>query len=437
MGEIERTPGRASWRAWAMAGVVLAAAALAAAPGARAQPAAMARVEFDDAVQRALARNPTVAEAATAVDRAAALLAQARAANLPNVGAAVSSSTLKEGVTFSGQVAQPRSQTTVSATASVPVLAAASWAAVTQSRDQVEVSQLSVVEVRQQVAVAAARAYLAIIAAKRQVEVEQRALDNAQAHRDHAQKRLRSGAGSRLDEVRADQQVASEQARLEVSHLALLDSQEALGVLLAEDGPVDAGAEPTLDVPTAVDATSEMAARPDVRLRTATAQAAERVVDDSWKDWLPTGSVAFTPQLVTPAGIFDQSPTWRFTVSFSQPLFEGGQRKAEAALRAVALDQAKLQLTAVEIAARSEIRVAQESLASYQRALARARQAAEQADEVLRITTGAFQAGATTDLEVIDAERSARDAATAAALAEDRVRQAKLDLLVALGRFPQ
>jgi outer membrane protein TolC len=45
--------------------------------------------------------------------------------------------------------------------------------------------------------------------------------------------------------------------------------------------------------------------------------------------------------------------------------------------------------------------------------------------------------GATTNLEVIDAQRSARDAETRRALAEDAVQRAKLDLLVALGRFPK
>jgi hypothetical protein len=38
---------------------------------------------------------------------------------------------------------------------------------------------------------------------------------------------------------------------------------------------------------------------------------------------------------------------------------------------------------------------------------------------------------------LVDAQRRTRDADTAAAQAEDRVRQARLDLLVALGRFPR
>jgi outer membrane protein TolC len=56
---------------------------------------------------------------------------------------------------------------------------------------------------------------------------------------------------------------------------------------------------------------------------------------------------------------------------------------------------------------------------------------------VLRITTSAFEVGATTNLEVIDAQRQARDADAAAALAQDAVQRARLSLLVALGQFPR
>jgi outer membrane protein TolC len=48
----------------------------------------------------------------------------------------------------------------------------------------------------------------------------------------------------------------------------------------------------------------------------------------------------------------------------------------------------------------------------------------------------AYEAGASTNIEVIDAERRARDAATVVVIAEDASRQARLDLLAASGRFP-
>jgi outer membrane protein TolC len=296
---------------------------------------------------------------------------------------------------------------------------------------------LNVADVRQQIGVAAAQAYLAIIAARRQVEVNERSLEAARAHLQYAQRRLEGGAGSRLNELRAAQQVSSEELRLENTRLALRQAQEGLGVLLVEDGPVDAGPEPTLEPAGSLDEASWMAARPDVRAQNATIRAAERVVHDSRFDWFPNATAAFSPQYVTPAGLFQPSRTWAFTVSLSQPLFDAGQRRAQAALRAVTLSQSKLQLTGIEVQARSDVRLAQASVESSTRALTSAQLAASQADQVLQITTSAFQLGATTNIEVIDAQRSALDADTTAAVAEDALRRARLDLLVAVGQFPR
>ena len=97
---------------------------------------------------------------------------------------------------------------------------------------------------------------------------------------------------------------------------------------------------------------------------------------------------------------------------------------------------AKANLTGALTGAASQVRVAREAVASGERSLASARAAGDQAQQVVNITTISFRAGAATNIEVIDAERSARDADTAVATAEDTIRRARLDLLNALGRFP-
>ena len=86
--------------------------------------------------------------------------------------------------------------------------------------------------------------------------------------------------------------------------------------------------------------------------------------------------------------------------------------------------------------ARSEVRAAFESLTRADAGLASATTAAKLAAEALKLANVAYQAGATTNIEVIDAERRARDAETSAVIAEDGARQARLDLLAASGRFP-
>lgn len=394
------------------------------------------QVEFAQAIEQALARNPSVERAVTAVTQAEALLQQARSATRPKVSAGLTNITLDSARGFEGGITQPQNQSAFSASANAPILAPARWAAVTQARYQIDLASRSVTEARQQVAVAAAQTYLAVIAARRQVEVDERALENARAHLSFADRRLEGGAGSRLNQLRAAQAVSGDQARLEGTLLALIRAQEALGVVLAENGPADAGAEPAFDIAGALDESVWMSARPDVQVQQSARRAAERVLNDSRKDWFPTGTASFDPLYITPSGLFQPARTWRLSFTVTQPLFDSGERRALETLRRVSFRQADLSLTLVEIQARSEVRTAHASVASLERVLERARLAAGQANEVLRITTAAFELGATTNIEVIDAQRSARDAETAAAQAEDAVRRARLDLLVAVGRFP-
>jgi multidrug efflux system outer membrane protein len=404
---------------------------------ASAQTPGLVRVEFDEAVRRAIDRNPTVAQAATAIAQAEGVLRQTRSTFMPTVGATVTNVAIDGARGFSGGVTQPRDQVFFGADISMPIFAPARWAAANQNRDQIDVTTKQAAEARQQIAVATAQAYLAVIAAHRQIEVEERALEVARVHQDYAQKRLEGGAGSRLNQLRAAQEVSSQEAQLEETRLLLVRAQEALGVLMAESGPVDAMSDPVFEVPGAVAETEWMAARPDARTQQSSIFAAERVVHDSWRDWLPTGTASFAPTYLTPSGLFQPSRSWRAVVSFTQPIYEGGNRRATKALRVLAVDQARLELTATEIRARSEVRTAQAALASRQTSLASARQAATLAHEVLRVTGAAYELGATTNIEVIDAQRTARDADTAARRAEDSERRARLDLLVALGRFPK
>jgi outer membrane protein TolC len=250
--------------------------------GAGAQVAPPA-IDFEAAIAQALAKNPTVASAATSIVQAEALLQQARTVFRPAVSAGLTNTTIDSERGFSGGVSQPQNQFTFSGNVSMTVLAPAQWAAANQARDQIDVARVQTDEVRQQVAVATAQAYLAVIAQKRLVAVTARSLESARAHLKYAQDRLAAGLGSRLNELRASQTVSSDEVRLENAHLGLRRAQEALGVLIAADGPVDAGGEPALDVAGAIreagldqdpNATAWMSARPDVRRQTSQIEAA-------------------------------------------------------------------------------------------------------------------------------------------------------------------
>jgi outer membrane protein TolC len=399
---------------------------------------AIERVTFDEAVQRAVTNHPTVQQAAAGILRAEAILQQVRSRSLPSVDASFTANVIDPVTQFSGASINPRTQTVTTAGLSVPLLMPVRWAERNQAEDEVFVSLRAADEARRATAIAAGEAYLAIIARRRVLELNERARDNARAHFEYANQRYEGGIGSRLNALRAQQEVSADEALVEDARLGIRRAQEALGVLIAADGPVDAAAEPTFEVPPpAVPDAQLVSDREDLQVILARQSAAERRAGDAWKDYLPSVTALFTPQMLAPTGLFANTRSWRATVLFTVPLFEAGGRRGQAREREAQVDVVRAQRLDAERRAESEIRTAREAVAATERALQFARAAAQQANEVVQITDIAFREGATTNIEVIDAQRRARDAETAAAIAEDAVRRARLELLVATGRFPQ
>jgi outer membrane protein TolC len=328
----------------------------------------------------------------------------------------------------------PPVQTQTTGTLAIPVLAPVAWAQRNQAMDQVGVSQINEKDVRRQIAVAAGQAYLAIIARRRVLDLNERARDNAQAHYDYANQRLQGGLGSRLNAIRAQQELYSDQTTVENARLAIELAQEALGVLVAADGPVDAIDYPNFDIP---DELGQLTNRTDIQLIMARENAQLRVFNDSWKDRLPSLNAIFAPQLLEPPGVFAKAFSWRATALLAVPLWDSGFRAGLKGQRLADLNVIKFERNSLERQAASEIRTARDAIVASTRALGAAQQAADLANQAVQISDVAFREGATTNLEVLDAQRQARDADTQAAIAEDILKRAQLDLLVALGRFPQ
>ena len=151
---------------------------------------------------------------------------------------------------------------------------------------------------------------------------------------------------------------------VESSHTALYQAQEALGVLLAAGGPVDASGEPAFDVPAADAQPGTLSdIRPDLKLYFAQQRAAERVVGDSGKDWRPTLQGIFEPSLTYPAQFFSPQKSWRAILQLSVPIFDGGQRAGQQQARQASLDEVKATTTGAVTQAQSEVRVAREAIA--------------------------------------------------------------------------
>jgi len=264
-----------------------------------------------------------------------------------------------------------------------------------------------------------------------------RARDVARAHYELARQQREAGAGSVLNEVRAQQSWSTDEVLVRQAQLDLYRAEEGLGVLLENDGPLSAADEPVLEVPSDLRQAEDAMAttRADLLLAAGRERAASRVLNDTWREWLPSVSGLFQPQYTRPETLFQPAFTWRAQVTATVPLFDFGLRRAHRLERAALFREATIAREGTLTRARSDVRAAAQALRLSEDALASARVAAQQAQRVVEIVNVSFRAGAATNIEVIDAQRAERDADNAAAVAEDQVRQAKLALLIALGRF--
>ena len=396
----------------------------------RAQP--LERLTFAQAIERALATNPTIAQAVAGIMRAEAVLQQVHSSSLPALGLAMTT-TFTNPVKFNDVTVVPPVQTQTIPTFGVPILTPVAWAQRNQAADQVVVSQRNETDVRRQIAVATAQSYLAIIARRRVFDLNSRARDNARDHFMFANQRFQGGIGSRLNALRAEQEMLSDETRVEEALLLTQLAQEALGVLVGANGPVDAVDYPVFDIP---DELGQLTNRTDIQLVMERERAAQRVYSDSWKDRLPSLNGVFTPSVLEPPGVFAKTFSWRAEVLFAVPVFDSGLRSGEKAQRLADLNVIKFERANLERQGASEIRTARDAVASTTRALTQAQLATDRANQVVQITNVAFNEGASTNIEVLDAQRQARDVETQAAIAEDALKRAQLDLLVALGRFP-
>ena len=178
----------------------------------RRRPAGVETVTFDEAIARALEKNPSVAIASTNILRSEALLQQVRAQTMPRVGANVDQHHARQRALVrrpDGAAAEPDACS--GSTPTLPI-APAQWAAKAQALDQVEIARLSVTDTRRQIAVATASAYLAVIAQKRQVEVSLSAIETARGQLDYNTRRREGGVGSRLNELRSAQLLSIERS---------------------------------------------------------------------------------------------------------------------------------------------------------------------------------------------------------------------------------
>ncbi|RQR78917.1 MULTISPECIES: efflux transporter outer membrane subunit [unclassified Burkholderia] len=393
-------------------------------------------------VDAALAGNPDLRAAAARVDQAQALLGVREAALAPTVGVAPSFSRSR----VSGTVDNALPKRTMH-NWSVPFTASYEVDLWGRLRGDAEIGRQNVLQadadraaVRLRVATDVAADYLTLHFVEQDLATLARAIDLRRTALDVIAARVRAGAASDLDALRASADLDTARADLADSRRLRENLVDALAVLTGVS-PTTFAVAPTAslvrvpDVPPGLPS-ALLAQRPDVYAAARRADAASLEIGVARTAWLPTLTLTAQGGFASrDLGTFldRNSSLWGLGASVAETLFDGGKRDAAVAAATAGADLADANYRATALGALREVQDALNDIAAQKERIARYDSAARATEAAARLSLSRYAHGYVSYLEVIDADRDALSAQRQLIHSRQSLAIATIGLVRALG----
>lgn len=373
---------------------------------------------LDRLEDEALAANQDLAAAAARIEEARALLGLTRAESFPEVSAGVSGSRTK----FSAKTAQlppgvPLESSDLRATASVSY-DFDFWGRYARATEAARAELVASEEGRRNIAVTltadVANAWLDLLSYRRQLALAKDTVGSRQEAVRLQQVRYDAGTISELDLAQAQAELASIEATVPTLERQARQAEDRLGVLLGRIGGTVAAGNLGLDavqlpaVPVGLPS-DLLARRPDVAAAEQGLIAAHARIAQARAAYFPTFSLTGYAggESRELAGLFSSGAgIWQAALNLVQPIWNGGRtrRQVEAAeareKQALAAYAKALQSAFADV---EDALVARTTSVTAREAFARQVEALERARNLARLR---YDAGSSSYLEVLDAERN-------------------------------
>jgi outer membrane protein TolC len=432
-------------------GLLVLAAALALATGARAQDAAPLRLTLRDAVQLALNQNPQVQVANLNVAQSQQDQALARAGLLPQAGFQVYEQTRRFPVaTLFGEQSipflplpghlGPFQVDQAGPTFSVPIFDLTLWRKWQASKEGVNTSRAQNQGVREQIAMLVVSQYLGSLRAAADVKAAQSRVDLAQALFDQAADMQKSGVGTGIDTLRANVELQNERQRLIEAQTQFQTSLYGLAQLLNVDpkreialtDQVSFFDTPAIEVDRSLEAAYTN--RPEMKALLHTQRQAELEKRQTAESRYPTLTFDgyWAEQGLTPATAI---PDYTFGFTLNVPLLTGGRIGAQRAKADLELRKVSQQEQEQRNQIALQVRTAVAQLAAARTEVDVANQAVGLANEEVTQARDRFQAGVANNIEVIGAQDALARANDNQIVALYRYNQSRADLARATGQM--
>jgi len=421
---------------------------------------------FHDALQVISARSPDLAIAEQEIERAEGASRQALAAALTTVNgqASITQNLLPKVPVFStfsfptgepivlGDRAPNGPTGQLSITASQPILAPRAWYAIKTSKLNIRVTQQSTDDKRRTLLAQLASSIVGVYTAERVAEINRVALRSALQRLNLAERKAKLGDGTRLDVLRAQQDVAVSRGQLIAGDEALRKTREALGLALGSNEPWSVPPTISLDeMQTSMSSSCTPGTvddRPDVASARTSLEVANRGITDSKLAFSPTASIQSTASASAGSGnnldnaLFKNplststlnngnQTAWTISAVLNVPIWEGGARYGAMRIARANAEQARLRLDAIRRGATIESNQALRSVSVAEQARVVSEQNRDLAREAARLAERAFAAGAGTSFDLVDAGKNERNAELDLAVKEFDVIKSRIAALLA------
>lgn len=306
-------------------------------------------------------------------------------------------------------------------------------------------AKLSVVDRRRVLITNVAAAIVSVFTAERVSEINRVGLKTSLERLELTRRRTRLGSGTRLDVVRAEQDVTLATNTIIQGDEALRKAREALGIAMGEDVPY--GVAPNISLNAIESSVRTMCKvgkpedRADIRAAQRQLDINKRQLTETRLGYLPTATIDSTLQTGATEQIINNSPvpvnppnrsyTWSIRAVINIPIFDGGVRYGETASSRAARDQQEVRVEAATRQARLEITQATRAVEVAEQARANSEAARDLAKETARLTQVAYEAGTATSFELVDASRRQRETELDLVVKEFDVLKAKIAALLA------
>jgi len=393
-------------------------------------------------VDAALAGNHDIRAAAARVDQAQALLGVREAALAPTVGVDPSFSRSR----VSGTVDNALPKRTMH-NWSVPFNASYEVDLWGRLRGDAEIGRQNVLQadadraaVRLRVATDVASDYLTLHFVEQDLATLARAIELRRTALDVIAARVRAGAASDLDALRAAADLDTARADLADSRRLRENLVDALAVLTGVS-PSAFSVAPTasaLRVPAVPPGlpSALLARRPDVYAAARRVDAASLEIGVARTAWLPTLTLTAQGGFASrDLGTFldRNSSLWGLGASVAETVFDGGKREAAVAAAKAGAELADANYRATALGALREVQDALNDIAAQKERIVRYDSAARATEAAARLSLSRYGHGYVSYLEVIDADRDALNARRQLIHSRQALAIATVNLVRALG----